>query len=143
MTSARRLHWKTLFMVSVMVVCATIGDFYLKRGMSQIGPVTLTPAGILHAFRLTVLSGAIWLAIFFLLGFMLSNMTVLSWADYSYVMPASAVGYIVVTFVAKTFLGETVSPLRWFGVTLIFAGVILVGRTNPVTSAVPARQAAS
>ena len=127
---------KTLVMVFAMMVCATAGDSLLKRGMTEIGPVTLDHAGLFQAFRSAMSSPTIWLAILFLIGFMLSNMTVLSWADYSYVMPASALGYVAVTFVGMTLLGETVSPRRWVGVVLICVGVFLVGQTKPSTSAV-------
>jgi drug/metabolite transporter (DMT)-like permease len=136
MSHERKLRLKTLIMVFVMMVCATTGDSLLKRGMSEIGPVTLTYVGLFQAFRSAMTSTTIWLAILFLIGFMLSNMTVLSWADYSYVMPASAIGYVAVTFVGMTLLGETVSPRRWIGVVLICAGVFLVGQTRPSTSAV-------
>jgi drug/metabolite transporter (DMT)-like permease len=136
MSNERKLRVKTLVMVFAMVVCATTGDSLLKRGMTQIGPVSLTHAGLFQAFRSAMTSGTIWFAILFLIGFMLSNMTVLSWADYSYVMPASAMGYAAVTFVGMTLLGETVSPRRWIGVALICAGVFLVGQTKPRTSAV-------
>jgi drug/metabolite transporter (DMT)-like permease len=136
MSHERKLRLKTLVMVFAMMVCATTGDSLLKRGMTEIGPVTLTRSGIFQAFRLAMSSGTIWFAILFLIGFMLSNMTVLSWADYSYVMPASAIGYVAVTFVGMTVLGETVSPRRWVGVALICAGVFLVGQTKPSTSAV-------
>ena len=136
MSHERRLRLKTLIMVFVMMVCATTGDSLLKRGMTQIGPVGLTHTGLFQAFRLAMTSGTIWFAILFLIGFMLSNMTVLSWADYSYVMPASAMGYAAVTFVGMAVLGETVSPRRWIGVALICVGVFLVGQTKPSTSAV-------
>jgi drug/metabolite transporter (DMT)-like permease len=136
MFSERKLRVKTLVMVFAMVVCATTGDSLLKRGMTQIGPVSLTHGGLLQAFRSAMTSGTIWFAIVFLIGFMLSNMTVLSWADYSYVMPASAMGYAAVTFVGMVALGETVSPRRWIGVALICVGVFLVGQTKPRTSAV-------
>ena len=134
MASERRLRIKTLVMVLAMVVCANAGDLLLKRGMSQIGAVELTVHGIAQAFRLIVTSGTIWTAIFFLLGFMLSYMTVLSWADYSYVMPAGAFGYAVLTFLAVVFLHESVSPRRWIGVALICVGVLLVGQTKPRTT---------
>lgn len=127
---------KTLVMVFAMIVCATTGDSLLKHGMAKIGPVELTRGGLLDAFRMAMSSSAIWLAILFLIGFMISNMTVLSWADYSYVMPASAIGYAAVTFVGMNFLGETVSPRRWIGVALICIGVFLVGQTKPSTTAV-------
>jgi len=121
-------------MVLAMVVCANAGDLLLKRGMSRNGAVELTAAGLSHAFRLTVTNGTIWLGIFFLTGFMLSYMTVLSWADYSYVMPAGAFGYALLTLMAVIFLHESVSPRRWLGVVLICVGVLLVGQTKPRTT---------
>jgi uncharacterized membrane protein len=126
-------------MVLAMVVCANVGDLMLKRGMSQIGAVQLTMPGLSHAFRLTVTNGTIWVGIFFLTGFMVSYMTVLSWADYSYVMPAGAFGYAVLTFLAVIFLHESVSPRRWVGVVLICVGVLLVGQTKPRTTEVTAK----
>jgi uncharacterized membrane protein len=137
MASERRLRIKTLVMVLAMVVCANAGDLLLKHGMSEIGAVELTPHGIAQAFRLTVTNGTIWTGIFFLIGFMVSYMTVLSWADYSYVMPAGAFGYAVLTFLAVIFLHENVSPRRWIGVVLICVGVLFVGQTKPRTTEVP------
>ena len=135
MASERRLRIKTLVMVLAMVVCANAGDLTLKRGMSQIGAVQLTSAGLAQAFLLTVTNRTIWIGILFLTGFMLSYMTVLSWADYSYVMPAGAFGYALLTFLAVVFLHESVSPRRWVGVVLICVGVMLVGQTKPRTTA--------
>ena len=136
MASERRLRIKTLVMVLAMVVCANAGDLLLKRGMTQNGAVQLTSAGVVHAFRLTVTNGTIWAGIFFLTGFMVSYMTVLSWADYSYVMPAGAFGYALLTLMAVLFLHESVSPRRWVGVVLICVGVLLVGQTRPRTTGV-------
>jgi uncharacterized membrane protein len=119
-----------------MVVCANAGDLMLKRGMTQNGAVQLTGAGVAHAFRLTVTNGTIWVGILFLTGFMVSYMTVLSWADYSYVMPAGAFGYALLTLMAVLFLHESVSPRRWVGVVLICVGVLLVGQTKPRTTGV-------
>jgi drug/metabolite transporter (DMT)-like permease len=136
MASERRLRIKTLVMVLAMVVCANAGDLLLKRGMSEIGAVQLTGAGLAHAFWLTVTNGTIWAGIFFLTGFTVSYMTVLSWADYSYVMPAGAFGYALLTLMAVLFLHESVSPRRWVGVLLICVGVLLVGQTKPRTTEV-------
>lgn len=136
MATEGRLRIKTLVMVCAMVLCANAGDLLLKRGMLQIGAVELSLRGVLHAFLLTISNGTLWIGIFFLCGFMLSYMTVLSWADYSYVMPAGAFGYALLTFFAVIFLHESVSPRRWVGVVLICVGVLLVGQTKPRTTAV-------
>ena len=135
-----RLRLKTFFMILVMVTCANAGDLLLKRGMTQIGNVPLTSAGLIHAFFATVTSGTIWLAILFLIGFTASYMLLMSWADYSYVMPAGAFGYALLTLLAVTVLHESVSPRRWIGVALICFGVLLVGLTKPRTTAVVATQ---
>lgn len=134
MATEGRLRIKTLAMVCAMVVCANAGDLLLKSAMLQIGAVRLTAPGLAHAFRMTVTNGTLWAGIFFLAGFMLSYMTVLSWADYSYVMPAGAFGYALLTFLAVVFLHEAVSTRRWLGVVLICVGVLLVGQTKPRTT---------
>lgn len=135
-----RLRFKTLVLVLAMVACANVGDLLLKRGMTSVGAVTFTPNGLLRAFELTWINPVIWLAIFFLLGFMICYMTVLSWADYSYVMPAGAFGYALITLCAVVFLHESVSHRRWFGVLLICFGVMLVGQTKPRTTEVTSPQ---
>jgi uncharacterized membrane protein len=134
MASEKRLRIKTLITVLAMVVCAVTGDLLLKRGMSEAGAVHFSGPGLGHAFVQMATSGMIWLGILFLLGFMASQMTVMSWADYSYVMPAGAFGYALQTFLAVVVLHETVSAKRWIGVLLICVGVVLVGQTKPRTS---------
>ena len=135
-----RTRVKTLVMILAMVVCANTGDLLLKRGMTQIGAVEISARGLLHAFVATVTCGTIWIGIAFLLGFMISYMTVLSWADYSYVMPAGAFGYALLTLLAVIFLHENVSPRRWIGVILICVGVLLVGQTKPRTTIATVRE---
>jgi len=135
-----RIRIKTLVMILAMVVCANAGDLMLKRGMTKIGAVEISQSGLQHAFLATVTNGTIWIGIVFLAGFMLSYMTVLSWADYSYVMPAGAFGYALLTLLAVVFLHESVSPRRWIGVVLICVGVLLVGQTRPRTTEPVARE---
>jgi uncharacterized membrane protein len=138
-----RIRIKTLVMILAMVVCANVGDLMLKRGMTQIGAVEISATGLRHALLLTITNGTIWIGICFLTGFMLSYMTVLSWADYSYVMPAGAFGYALLTLLAVVFLHENVSPRRWFGVVLICVGVLLVGQTRPRTTESVMREVAA
>ncbi len=138
-----RIRIKTLVMILAMVVCANAGDLMLKHGMTQIGAVEISVAGLRHALLMTVTSGTIWIGILFLTGFTLSYMTALSWADYSYVMPAGAFGYATLTLLAVSFLHESVSPRRWIGVILICIGVLLVGQTRPRTTEVAVREVAA
>jgi uncharacterized membrane protein len=134
MKHQHRLRLKTLLMVLLMVVCANAGDLMLKRGMLQIGAVQISSIGIWHALLSTIHNGTIWLGILFLIAFTLCYMTAVSWADYSYVMPAGAFGYALQTTLAVVILHEAVNTQRWIGVTLIVVGVLLVGQTHPSTT---------
>lgn len=64
----------------------------------------------------------------------LSRMTLMSWADLSYILPVTAIGYVLTAAASQFILGEHISMTRWTGTLLIIAGIALVGRTEPKTS---------
>ena len=65
---------------------------------------------------------------------MLSRLTLLSWADLSFVLPVTSLGYVLAALMGKLFLAEEVSWPRWAGTLLIVAGIALVGATYPRTT---------
>ena len=119
-----------------MVMFGPLGDVLLSKGMKEAGAIQIwTPSSLAHLFSRAFSSGLIWLGIGFLLVFFISYMLVLSWADYSFVQPASAMGYAVVALLGYLLLKEHISPLRWAGVLMICFGVLFVGHTPPRTTA--------
>jgi uncharacterized membrane protein len=135
MESPRRLHLKTLILILIMVLAGPLGNVLLGKAMKHVGPVNpWPPTELLHAFTQVFASATIWLGVGSLLVFFVAYMIVLSWADYSYVQPASAIAYAVVALLASTWLGEAVPPLRWAGIAVICLGVLLVGHTHPSTT---------
>ena len=134
-TRQKHLHFKTRLMILIMIVAGPLGTTLLGKGMKAIGPVTLDSApGVLHTLGQILSSPTIWLGIGSQLLFFVAYSLVLSWADYSYVQPASAMAYAVVAILAVLVLHESVSPLRWLGIGIICLGVIAVGRTHPNTT---------
>lgn len=132
MQTADRLHFKTRLMILVIAVFGPVGNILLSKGMKVVGPATSwNPAHLLAVGERVFFSGFIWLGIACLITFFISYMVVLTWADYSYVQPASAFAYLTVALLAHFALGEMVSPLRWTGIAVICAGVLIVGRTTP------------
>ena len=130
MTSTRKLQWKTYSLLVPIVLFASMGNVLLGEGMKQIGAIHFWSRATLGAlFVKTFSSGWIWLGIISLLLFLACFMIVLSWADYSFVMPVSAVSYALVPLMSRWLLNETVTPQRWAGVALICVGVALVTRT--------------
>jgi drug/metabolite transporter (DMT)-like permease len=134
MNGERKVHIRTYALLAVMVFCGSIGNVLLSRGMKQVGEIVdFSPLALLSVFFKTFTNGNIWLGIGSLLFFFVSYLLLLSWADLSYVLPASAIGYAMVAFLGYLLLGESVSPTRWLGVLLICGGVALVGGTAPST----------
>jgi uncharacterized membrane protein len=64
----------------------------------------------------------------------LSRMALLRWADLSYVLPVTAVGYVLNALAGKFLLGEIVTAERWAGTALIVLGAALAGSTRPDSS---------
>jgi drug/metabolite transporter (DMT)-like permease len=136
MTAHKRLRTKTLVLLALMVVAGATGDVLLSMGVKQIGELQhWTPEGVATFLGNVFTNVTVWLGIACLIGYFVSYMLVLSWADFSFVLPASALTYVLVPVLARIVLNESVTPLRWAGVACIFFGVVLVGITPPSTTA--------
>lgn len=111
--------------LGLVAVCAPLGDSCLSRGMTQLPAVSLAhPLALISA----VFTPWIVLGIALLIGFFASYLTALSWADLTYVLPATAFGNVIVELLARFWLHETISWQRWLGVMLITVGVGFVAQ---------------
>ena len=111
--------------LGLVSLCAPLGDTCLSRGMTSLPSITLAhPLSLIAA----VFTPWIALGIAMLFGFFASYLTALSWADLTYVLPATAFGNVIVALFARFFLHEAVSWQRWFGVVLITVGVGFVAQ---------------
>jgi drug/metabolite transporter (DMT)-like permease len=129
------LHLKTYILILFMVLFAPLGNVLLSKGMKGVGSANNWELGdLLHILVSVLSSGYIWMGIACLLAFFVAYMLVLTWADYSYVQPASSFSYAVVAVLSYFLLGEAVPPLRWAGILVICAGVFIVGHTHPRTT---------
>jgi drug/metabolite transporter (DMT)-like permease len=110
---------KYLVLAGVTVFAAG-GDSMLSHGMKQVGNVSIHH---LQSVVLAVLNPWVAVGIVLLLAFFASYMNALSWADLTYVLPATSLGYVLLALVAKFALHEQISLLRWLGIALISGGV--------------------
>ena len=109
----------------MVALAAAFGDTFLAIGMKHLGPVSLThPGELLTALRTPwVLSGVLVLLVW--TG---CYLTALSWADLTFVLPATSLAYVAVAFLSRFWLHEQISLARWAGIGLITAGVGFVTR---------------
>lgn len=118
-TEAARLRVKTWICATVVVLANVFGNFFLKKGMPSELPTPWSYITVL--FHPWVALGVVLLILW-----MMSRMTLLSWADLSYVLPVTSIGYVLVALMGYAFLGEEIPFKRWAGIALIVAGVAFV-----------------
>lgn len=107
------------------------GNYFLDVGMRSVGQiVSLSPLDYIKVFA----NAWILLGITLLASWLICQLSLLSWADLTYVLPVTSVSYILLTILGVVSLREHVSAAHWSGVGLIVLGVMVVGRTRPRTA---------
>lgn len=130
MSEADRIRLKTWLVGLIVILTNVFGNTALTWGMKQRRDFTLTPLSILDA----IFSPWVGLGIVLLIVWLLSRMALLSWADLSYVLPVTSLGYVFSAVAGRIFFSEHISWQRWSGTLLIFGGMMLVGSTRPNTT---------
>ncbi|HWE48754.1 MAG TPA: hypothetical protein VG273_03140 [Bryobacteraceae bacterium] len=122
---------KTYFVLFLFLAAKAGGNSAMALGMKQVPEkMSMDPALYLHA----MLNPFVAMGILALILSLLTRMALLSLADLSFVLPVTAVGYVIAVVIGKTFLHEIVTAQRWLGTLLIFSGALVVGATPRKTT---------
>lgn len=117
-----------LLIVLVCVTMASFGQIHMKKGLKNVGGIelrdilsaklfsTLFERNVFFGLLLYVIATFLWL-------------TALSKAEVSFLYPLVAIGYIVTAFLARLYFKESITLMRWFGISLIIGGVFLIMRS--------------
>ena len=131
MAAGRAVDLKTKLLTLFVVATNVLGNVSLSWGMKhQNAELGLSP----WTYIRLIFSPWVMLGTMLLILWLLSRMTLLGWADLSYVLPVTAMGYVLTALVGRYFLGEAISYQGWAGTVLIVAGIVLVGMTPPNTT---------
>jgi uncharacterized membrane protein len=124
--SQHTLSPQQYLILGLVSISAPLGDTCLSRGMTQLPAISLAhPASLITAVFTP------WIAL--LIGFFASYLTALSWADLTFVLPATALGNVIVALLSKFWLHEPISLERWAGIVLITIGVGFVAQGPSLT----------
>lgn len=135
--ASRRIRLKTRLFAVIVILSGAFGNFFLDWGLRQSNTqLSISPVDYIVA----IFDPWVTLGVALLIVWLLSRMMLLSWADLSYVLPVTAIGYVATALMGRFFLHETVTPQRWAGTILIVLGIGFVARTDPRTT--PEREAA-
>ena len=124
---------KTFSVLLLFIALKQVGNLALAWGMKHL-PENASANPLFYIRAMTnpyVLGGVIALIVALLV-----RMVLLSLSDLSFVLPVTAVGYVIAAFLGKTVLHEEVSTMRWLGTVLIFIGAVLTGSTVGTTTVV-------
>ena len=124
------MTFRKYLVLAGITVFATAGDSLLARGMKDLGSVSLHH---LSGLLVAILNPWVSVGILLLLAFFACYMSALSWADLTYVLPATSLGYVLVALIAHFGFHEEISPTRWLGIALIAGGVGFVAAGPSLT----------
>ena len=131
---------KTAVVLISAIVAQALGDVLLTKGMKAIEALEANDAAsssfwqVWHIGLQALQSPTVWLGTLLLIVFFALFSAALSWADLSFVLPATAFGYVLNVAAGFYFLSEKVSNRRWAGALIITLGVLCVSRSGVSTS---------
>lgn len=129
---SQRLRLKTWLFAALVVLSNSVGNFVLSFGMKRLQPQAGLPGALLEPLLSPWVIGGIVLLILWTL----ARMALLSWADLSFVLPVTSVGYALTAFLGFLFLAEKIETKHWVGIGLITAGAVFTGRSQPSSTTV-------
>src|SRR5690242_21461949 len=88
------LRAKTRLFATIVIVSNVAGNSALTKGMQELGDIGSSPAALVGA----LFHPWVALGVGLLIVWTLSHMALLSWADLSYVLPITAIGYVLTAF---------------------------------------------
>ncbi len=114
-----------------VVLSGAAGNSLLSVGLRSADLVNFSPLAHLKALaNIAVITGISALICRYIF-----QLALLSWTDLTFALPITSTSFVLITIVGVFALGEHVSPAHWLGILFIIAGVIVVGRTRPLTTA--------
>jgi uncharacterized membrane protein len=135
---------KTAAVLIIAIVAQAVGDVCLTKGMKAIaspatssGESLASLSQVVHIALQAMQSPMVWVGTLMLIVFFVLFSAALSWADLSFVLPATAFGYVLNVAAGYYFLGETVTNRRWAGALIITLGVLFVSRSGDRTGEAP------
>lgn len=118
---------RTALFIGIIVIAGQLGDMSLSVGMKAVGEVKrFTPINVMRFLGRALRVKWLWIGIGLMTVAFFSLLALLSWANVSLVVPATAASYAVGAMGAQFLLGEHVNRKRWVGVIIVCIGVSLV-----------------
>ena len=127
---------KTFLLLTTLILSGSIGEVLSARGMKEVGDVSFRWRKLAGSVARVARNRYLITGVFFMAVSFFSFLGLLSYADLSYVLPMTAVSYVVSTVGARFYLKEQITGGRWLGTLLVAIGVALVSLPQGLEEAV-------
>ena len=118
---------RTALFLAIVILAGTTGELSVAHVMKQATRTrAVTPAAIVDLLKHGFGQGALWMGLALQALAFFALLALLSWADLSFVVPATALNYVVGAAGSALFLREQVDRTRWAGVLLVCIGVAVM-----------------
>ena len=115
--------------ILVAVVGSAAGQLLLKKGMSTMGPITISASQIFNILWRIATNPYVVIGLFIYVCGTLFWLSALSRVDLSYAYPFASLGYVVMLVASWQLFNENISPLRLAGTLTVCLGVFLISRS--------------
>lgn len=118
---------RNIVSLGIIIFAGTGGELAVTRTMKSIGEVhSFSPVNLFRVMIRAFRSGWMWLGLGLMALSFFALLMLLSWENVSFVVPVTALSYVLGAFGGKFILGERIEARRWIGVVLVCLGVLLV-----------------
>jgi drug/metabolite transporter (DMT)-like permease len=113
--------------LSIVILAGTGGEILVAHAMKQAARAeTVTRSAVIALLERAFRPAAMWMGLALQALAFFALLALLSWADLSFVVPATALSYVVGAAGSALLLRERVSRTRWAGVLLVCLGVAVM-----------------
>ncbi|ACO31834.1 MULTISPECIES: EamA family transporter [Acidobacterium] len=118
---------KDFILFALIVVAGTGGELCVSRAMKSVGEAKgFHPAELARLILRALREPWMWLGVAMMASGFFALLGALAALPVSFVVPMTALSYVIGVFGGVTFLKEKVTRQRWIGVALVALGVSLV-----------------
>ena len=114
--------------ILVSVLAGAIGQVLLKKGMSSMGPLTLSLSKLFSILWRMATNPYVIVGLFIYVGGTVFWLTALSRVDLSYAYPFASLSYVVMLAASWLLFRENISVVRLLGTLVVGVGVFIISR---------------
>lgn len=119
------LSLSSLALIGLSIGTGVAGQTVIKLGLNRRGQDVASP-GLVGLVKMILKSPLVILGLLFYGIGALSWIAALARLDLSVAYPFLALNFVLIALSSRIFLGERIPPLRWLGIGVICAGILLV-----------------